>query len=133
MKFEFYVPNYNFNKRKVEMFNIFQNIHVQECTEKEVKKYLRSPAKYKYIKNHLNTEEDIYYGFEAFVMEIDSIIRWQEWGRREYETCISDAFTYEICDLVEEFNQYESLDDLKSYLDKINVRNSKLEKWFCYY
>lgn len=122
MKFEFYVPNYNCNKHKVEMFNIFDNINVQEHAKSAVKKYLRSPKNFKYVRTYSNPKYDIkeeaYYGFEAFVMEIDSIIRWQEWSRREYETNISDAFTYEICDLVNEFDKYTNLEDLKEYLDK---------------
>ena len=48
MQFEYYVLNYNHNKRKVEPFNIFCNVWVQKLTEKEVKKYLRSPKNYKY-------------------------------------------------------------------------------------
>ena len=45
-KFEFYVLNYDFNKQKVIMFNIFDNIDVYDLTLKEVKKYCRSPKKY---------------------------------------------------------------------------------------
>ena len=49
MQFEFYVLNYDTNKKKVINYNIFNNINVQEWTEKEVRKYLRSPKKYKHI------------------------------------------------------------------------------------
>ena len=103
MQFEFYVLNYNHNKNKVEMFNIFNNINVQEWTEKAIKKYLRSPKKFTYKPYDKNAET--IYGFDALVKEIDGIIRWQEWGRREYEISVSDAFE-----------------------DDIN----KLEKWDCY-
>ena len=41
MNFEFYVLNYDFNEQRVVMFNIFNNILVQEYTEKIVRKYLR--------------------------------------------------------------------------------------------
>lgn len=97
MQFEFYVLNYDCNKRKVEMFNIFRNIHVQECTEKAVKKYLRSPKNFKYESFHKDIEP--IYGFEALVKEIDSIIRWQEWSRRQYEISVSDAFETDIDNL----------------------------------
>ena len=43
MQFEYYVLNYDCNKKCVEHFNVFRNINVQERTEKEIKKYLRNP------------------------------------------------------------------------------------------
>ena len=46
MKFEYYVLNYDIDKNKVIPYNIFRNINVQECTEREVKKYIRSPKNY---------------------------------------------------------------------------------------
>ena len=49
MQFEYYVLNYDTNKKKVINYNIFNNISVQEWTEKEVRKYLRAPKKYKHI------------------------------------------------------------------------------------
>ena len=82
MQFEYYVLNYDHNKQKVESFNIFRNIHVQECTENEIKKYLRNPKNYTY--KSFDGQEEIH-GFDALVKELDSIIRWQEWGRSEYE------------------------------------------------
>jgi hypothetical protein len=97
------VLNYNFNKRKVEMFNIFNNTNVQERTEKAVKKYLRSPKKFKY--EPFNKNEDVLYGFDALVREIDSAIKWQEWSRREYEISVSDAFTTD-CSKLEKIDCY---------------------------
>ena len=109
MQFEFYVLNYDFNKKKVVNYNIFNNINVQECTEKEVRKYLRAPKKYKHIVQYenkfLGREEITIYGFDALVEEIDSIIAWQERGRREYEVSVGDAFETDC---------------------------GKLEKWDCY-
>lgn len=90
MQFEFYVLNYNSNRNKVEMFNIFNNILVQEHTEKAVRKYLRSPKKFSYTS--FNKNEEVVYGFDALVKEIDGIIKWQEWGRRQYEISVGDAF-----------------------------------------
>ena len=109
MQFEFYVLNYDTNRKRVINYNIFNNSEVQKWTEKAVKKYLRSPKNYKYIiqyKNEfLGREEVALYGFEALVREIDSIIRWGEWSRREYEISVGDAFESDI---------------------------NKLEKWDCY-
>ena len=100
MKFKFYVLNYNFNKHKVEMFNIFRNIHVQEETEKEVRKYLRSPKKYYYQKYDFNTKKYNYiYGFDGLCETIKSLIMWQEWSRVEYEISVGDAFEQDIDNL----------------------------------
>ena len=46
MIFEYYVLNYNHNTKRVEMFNIFNNISLSEAVEKEVRKYIRSPKNY---------------------------------------------------------------------------------------
>lgn len=107
MKFEFYVLNYDFNGKRVENFNIFNNISLNNAVEKEVRKYLRSPKKYCYIQYGLlpvGTRSCIY-GFDGLCEEIKSLIMWQEWSRREYEISVGDAFE----------------DDL-----------NKFEKWDCY-
>ena len=107
MKFEYYVLNYDFNKKKGVNYNIFNNIRVQEWTEKEVRKYLRAPKKYKHIVQYgnkfLGREEIAIYGFDALVEEIDRTIAWQERGRREYEVSVGDAFETDI-------NNYEKWD-----------------------
>lgn len=100
--FEYYVLNYNHNKHKIEPFNIFNNIHVQEYTEKSVKKYLRNPKKFMY--KPYNSEEVIY-GFDAFVRELDSIIKWQEWGRSEYEIGVGYVFE-DDCNKLEKWDCY---------------------------
>ena len=109
MQFEYYVLNYDCNKKKVENFNIFRNCLVQEHTEKAVRKYLRSPKNYKYVVQHKNDflgrEEIDVYGFDALVKEIDSIIAWQERGRREYECSVGDAFTTD-CNKLEKWDCY---------------------------
>ena len=109
MQFEFYVLNYDFNKKKVVNYNIFNNISVQEWTEKEVRKYLRAPKKYKHIVQYenkfLGREEIAIYGFDALVEEIDRTIAWQERGRREYECSVGDAFTTD-CNKLEKIDCY---------------------------
>lgn len=103
MQFEFYVLNYDFNRRKVEMFNIFNNILVQEYTEKAVRKYLRNPKKFEYKSFHKDVEP--IYGFDALVKEIDSIIHWQEWSRSEYECSAGYAFETD-CNKLEKWDCY---------------------------
>ena len=109
MQFEFYVLNYDINKKKVINYNIFNNINVQEWTEKAVRKYLRAPKKYKHIVQYenkfLDREEITIYGFDALVKEIDSIIAWQERGRREYECGVGDAFETD-CEKLEKWDCY---------------------------
>ena len=109
MQFEFYVLNYDCNKKKVINYNIFNNIRVQEWTEKEVRKYLRAPKKYKHIVQYenkfLDREEIAIYGFDALVEEINSIIAWQERGRREYECSVADAFETD-CEKLEKWDCY---------------------------
>ena len=102
MQFEYYVLNYDHNKQKVEPFNIFRNIHVQEYTEKTIRKYVRNPKKFTY--KSFDGKEEIY-GFDALVKEIDSIIRWQEWSRREYEVSVVDAFETD-CEKLEKWDCY---------------------------
>ena len=109
MQFEFYVLNYDFNKKKVVNYNIFNNIRVQEWTEKAVRKYLRAPKKFKHIVQYenkfLGKEEIALYGFDALVEEIDRTIAWQERGRREYECSVGDAFTTD-CNKLEKIDCY---------------------------
>ena len=101
MQFEYYVLNYNPNAKKIEPFNIFRNCYVQEYTEKSIKKYLRSPKNYKYERYG----EDTLYGFEGLCKEIERIIQWQEWSRREYEISVGDAFEKD-CEYLEKWDCY---------------------------
>lgn len=97
MKFEYYVLNYNFNKKCVENFNIFDNITLNDTVEKEVRKYLRSPKKYYYMKHGLWVGENTYiYGFDGLCETIKSLIMWQEWSRVEYEISVGDAFEKDL-------------------------------------
>ena len=113
MQFEYYVLNYDSNGHKVEMFNIFRNIHLQEETEKEVRKYLRSPSKYYYQKYDFNTKEYYHiYGFDGLCETIKFLIMWQEWARREYEISVGDAFEKDL-------NNFEKWDCYQQCLPNI--------------
>ncbi len=80
------VLNYNPNAKKLEEFNIFNNYRVSEHTEELCKNYKKKKMT-----------------FEEFVKELDDIIRWQMWSRREYELYIGDAFETDI-------NKFEKVD-----------------------
>ena len=89
MQFEYFVLNYDCNAKKIVPFNIFRNILVQDGTEKAVRKYLRSPKNFTYKSFD---GKEILHGFDALVREIDGIVKWEEWSRREYEVSVGDAF-----------------------------------------
>lgn len=92
IKFEYYVLNEDFNKRQVEPFNIFRNHYVNSQTVKAVRKYLRAPSKFKFQRWG---SDEVYYGFEAFVKELNSIIMCEEWSRCEYEIMVNGLFSDE--------------------------------------
>ena len=131
MKFEYYVLNYDFNKKKVVNYNIFNNIRVQEWTEKEVRKYLRAPKKYKHIVQYenkfLGIEEIAIYGFDALVEEIDRTIAWQERGRREYEVSVGDAFETD-CKKLEKWDCYEQVKPNMKMITHEVIRQYKEQK-----
>lgn len=131
MQFEFYVLNHDFNRNKVEMFNIFRNIYVQEWTEKAIKKYLRNPKKFKY-ESFFNKE--VVYGFDGLCKEIESILRHELWSRCEYEVAVGSLFTTELKDIVREVDRGEiETDNLYDVLKKKSERNGNLEKIDCFY
>ena len=84
--FRFYALNYDFNGRKVEFFNVFNNILVYDYTVKAVKDYWKGK-----------------YTLEEFTKELDHIIMWQEWSRCEYEIMVGDLFEQDP-------NNYEKID-----------------------
>ena len=102
MQFEYYVLNYDCNSKKIVPFNIFRNIHVQEWTEKAVRKYLRSPKNFTYKSFD---GKEILHGFDAFVKELDGIIKSEEWSRRQYEISVGDAFE-DDCENLEKWDCY---------------------------
>ena len=102
VQFEYYVLNDDFNKRKIEPFNIFRNVWVNDRTLKAVKKYVRAPSKFKFESWR---SKEVFYGFEAFVKELDQIIMCEEWSRCEYEILVNGMFSDE--DHVQKIDCYE--------------------------
>ena len=72
---EFYVLNYDFNRKKVVNFNIFSNYYVYDETIKAVKEYLRKRMSY-----------------EDLTERIRQVIMYEEWARCEYEIMVGDLF-----------------------------------------
>lgn len=72
--FRWYVMN-ECSNGKIKPWNIFNNIRVQEETEKLCKKYKKEKM-----------------SFDDFKEELRKIIQWQEWSRVEYEIIVSSVF-----------------------------------------
>ena len=89
IRFEWKVLNYNFNAKKVEFYNIFNNTYVNNHTNKLCAAY----------KSKLMS-------FDDFVDELDHIIKWQEWSRSEYEIGVGYAFETD-CSKLEKIDCYE--------------------------
>ena len=83
LQFEWYVLNENFNRgHSIEPFNIFNNILVNEETNKLCVKYKKDKM-----------------SFEEFTEKLNNIIKWQEWSRCEYEIVVGSLFAHEEKDL----------------------------------
>lgn len=142
MHFEYYVLNYDFNKQEVEMFNIFDNCNVQEWSEKEIKKYLRAPSKYKKEERSYNYEAGCMntrtiYGFQALCEEIRSILMNQLWSRIQYEISVGDVFIPDIKHTAAFIDACikdgKTIEELKSAVDKENKKRNYLTKIDAYY
>lgn len=76
--FEWYVLNENFNTRKIEPFNIFQNISLYEAAVELCEEY---------------NSKDM--AFDDFVERLRRLVQWQEWSRREYEIMVAPLWSSE--------------------------------------
>lgn len=90
MRFKFYTLNYDFNAKKVILYNIFNNSHLQRMVEKHVTAYVKAPDNYQYTTGYPTTET--FTGFSAFCKALEDAIRHNEASRREYEISVGDAF-----------------------------------------
>lgn len=98
--FEFYVLNYDFNSKNIINFNVFDNCHVYDSALKLTKKHLRNKKKFTY---------------EEYKKELLSTIMWQEWGRREYEISVGDAFETNL----DKFKKIDCYEQAKPNIDVI--------------
>ena len=131
IQFEYYVLNYDHNKDKIVLFNIFDNYYVQEQTEKEIRKYIRNPKNYKY--DSFFKDEEPVYGFDGLCKRFETILRCEEWARCEYEIAVGGIFITELSDIIRAVERKEiPVEDIYGEIQKKNKRNSKLEKWDCF-
>ena len=131
IQFEYYVLNYDHNKDKIVLFNIFDNYYVQEQTEKEIRKYIRNPKNYKY--DSFFKDEEPVYGFDGLCKRFETILRCEEWARSEYEIAVGGIFITELSDIIRAVERKEiPVEDIYGEIQKKNKRNSKLEKWDCF-
>lgn len=79
---KWYVLNYDFNKRKIINFNIFNNFRFTEG-----------------IKELLNH----YTIFDDFIEQLDKLLMYCFWSKREYEISVGDAFDTNL-------DRYEKID-----------------------
>lgn len=105
-----YVLNYDFNKKQVVDFNIFNNWRFAEAVEEAVDIY---------YKQNLTIED--------LIEKIDSVAKWQFWSRREYEISVGDLFEQDL-DKYEKIDVYrqiaKNIENLTIYvLNKYNTQS----------
>ena len=89
---KWYVLRYNFNKGKIENFNIFDSSRFNECIVKLLKKYT---------------------SFEDFKENLDKDLMYCFWSKREYEIMCADLFEKDM----ENYEKISVYDQVKPNLD----------------
>lgn len=131
--FKWYVLNYNINQKKIEQWNIFENINVSKNCLEAVKEYIKHPSEYVYH-DYDNNETK---GFDGLCAKFQSILRCELWARREYEISVGDAFIPDVKDFASMINTYisegKTLQDLSNDINvKANKKYYNLEKYDVY-
>lgn len=122
MEFKYYVLNESmYRNREICFYNVFDNGWVNSQTEKEVRRYLRAPKKYK-RKWEWDRESQSLTGFPAFVRELTSIIGCEEHFRCEYEILVESMFGGDVRGVVKKFDEYATKED---FLDAIKKELAK--------
>lgn len=101
-RFEYYVLNYDHNKKEIINYNIFNNYYVNERANEFLDKYCNLEDKENYISQDFRNKT-VYHGFAALCYDIDRIIMYEEWSRVQYEISAGPPF----CD---DFDKYVKLD-----------------------
>ena len=84
---QWYVLQYNFNKKKVEYYNIFNHTYIYDSIEMLLKNFT---------------------SYDIFVEQLDKLFRYCFWAKRECEISVGDAFETDIYKL-EKIDIYSQL------------------------
>lgn len=90
-KFEYYVLNYDHNKKEIVNYNIFNNFYLNQKANELIEKYYNLKNKNKYTSKDF-FENKVYHGFEALCYDIKRFIMYEEWSRFEYEIAVGPIF-----------------------------------------
>lgn len=94
---EYYVLNYDWNRKKLYNFNIFDSIRFSEFLEKDFEDYKENGRNY-----------------ETFKEEVRKDLMSAFWSKREYELFIGDAFDTNI-------DNYEKVDVYSQVLPNLDI------------
>jgi len=97
---EFYVIRFDFNKRKVYNFNIFDNYYVYKYTVEHIKEFLDSKITYDELKEKIRID-----------------IQCEEWSRYEYEISVGAPFEEDAEKLQKIDCYYQALPNLDLIVD----------------
>ena len=95
---EYYVKNYNFNKKQLEDFNIFQNSKFIEGVEEALTLYYDNECSF----------------YEQFKKDIQKELQYCFWSKREYEIFVGDAFE-------EDISKYTKIDVYSQVLPNLDI------------
>lgn len=112
--FEFYVVNYDFNRRECVMYNIFDNIHVYDYCLRHVKRHLRHKKQY----NREDLKKDVL-----------QTISWQEWARAEYECSVGDPFPRTVDELKKIDCYWQAEPNIDIIVDMLISRYKEYKKY----
>lgn len=93
---KFYALNYDWNKKKLYQFNIFDNIYFNEEIKKAIQDYNDN------------------YNYNVFKETIRRKLQYCFWCKREYELFIGDAFD-------ENLDNYEKVDVYSQVLPNLDI------------
>lgn len=91
---KWYVLNYDFNAKKIVNYNIFNSSKLSDGVEKILKEY----------DGHFN----------KFVQELESLLKYCFWCKREYEISAGDLWE-------KDFNAYQRIDVYDQLISNIDI------------
>ena len=110
-KLEWYVLNYDFNKKKIEYFNIFQHSYLVES-----------------LKEYLSNDN---FNYSDYIERVDRLLRYCFWSKREYEISVADAFETDISKLKKidvYFQLKPNIEKIAEYFENWYFNNFQLDQ-----